>query len=77
MAGAPINLLMCGQVKLGELEAELVEMNGNSEKLERSYNELLEYKLVMQKVCTVLAIKPIPTNCLAMCFTAINCVFHL
>ncbi|XP_031118442.1 V-type proton ATPase subunit a2-like [Ipomoea triloba] len=37
------------EVKLGELEAELVEMNGNSEKLERSYNELLEYRLVMQK----------------------------
>ncbi|XP_019152996.1 PREDICTED: V-type proton ATPase subunit a3-like isoform X2 [Ipomoea nil] len=37
------------EVKLGELEAELLEMNENSEKLERSYNELLEYRLVMQK----------------------------
>ncbi|VFQ62429.1 unnamed protein product [Cuscuta campestris] len=37
------------ELKLGDLEAELVEMNTNSVKLERSYNELLEYKLVMQK----------------------------
>ncbi|KAH7517766.1 V-type proton ATPase subunit a3 [Ziziphus jujuba] len=37
------------EVKLGELEAELVEMNANGEKLQRSYNELVEYKLVLQK----------------------------
>ncbi|CAK9178467.1 unnamed protein product [Ilex paraguariensis] len=37
------------EVKLGELEAELAEMNANSEKLQRSHNELLEYKLVLQK----------------------------
>ncbi|KAL2521098.1 V-type proton ATPase subunit a3 [Forsythia ovata] len=37
------------EVKLGELEVELVEMNANTEKLQRSYNELLEYKLVLQK----------------------------
>lgn len=37
------------EVKLGELEVELVEMNANNEKLQRSYNELLEYKLVLQK----------------------------
>ncbi|KAE8724678.1 V-type proton ATPase subunit a3 [Hibiscus syriacus] len=37
------------EVKLGELEAELVEMNANGEKLQRGYNELLEYKLVLQK----------------------------
>ncbi|KAF4369594.1 hypothetical protein G4B88_021399 [Cannabis sativa] len=37
------------EVKLGELESELVEMNANSEKLQRSYNELAEYKLVLQK----------------------------
>ncbi|KAL6211511.1 hypothetical protein ACLB2K_016735 [Fragaria x ananassa] len=37
------------EVKLGELEAELIEMNANSEKLQRSYNELVEYKLVLQK----------------------------
>ncbi|XP_057966146.1 V-type proton ATPase subunit a3 [Malania oleifera] len=37
------------EVKLGELEAELVEMNANDEKLRRSYNELLEYKLVLEK----------------------------
>ncbi|KAL3640936.1 V-type proton ATPase subunit a2 [Castilleja foliolosa] len=37
------------EVKLGEYEAELLEMNGNSEKLQCSYNELLEYKLVLEK----------------------------
>lgn len=37
-------------MKLGELEAELIEMNANGEKLQRSYNELVEYKLVLQKV---------------------------
>ncbi|CAI9116848.1 OLC1v1018113C1 [Oldenlandia corymbosa var. corymbosa] len=37
------------EVKLGELESELIEVNANNEKLQRSYNELLEYKLVMQK----------------------------
>ncbi|KAL8225755.1 hypothetical protein R6Q57_018312 [Mikania cordata] len=37
------------EVKLGELEAELIEMNTNTEKLQRAYNELLEYKLVLQK----------------------------
>ncbi|KAK6938896.1 V-type ATPase, V0 complex, 116kDa subunit family [Dillenia turbinata] len=37
------------EVKLGELEAELIEMNANNEKLQRAYNELLEYKLVLEK----------------------------
>ncbi|CAN0906491.1 V-type proton ATPase subunit a3 [Linum grandiflorum] len=38
------------EVKLGELEAELMEINANDEKLQHTYNELLEYKLVLQKV---------------------------
>nr|GEV49764.1 V-type proton ATPase subunit a2-like [Tanacetum cinerariifolium] len=46
--GSPITLDEL-EVKLGELEAELVEMNANSEKLQRAYNELLEYKLVLKK----------------------------
>ncbi|KAL2892792.1 V-type proton ATPase subunit a2 [Bienertia sinuspersici] len=37
------------EVKLGELEAELLEMNANDEKLQHSYNELIEYKLVLLK----------------------------
>ncbi|KAI4300056.1 hypothetical protein L6164_033474 [Bauhinia variegata] len=37
------------EVKLAELESELTEMNANGEKLQRSYNELVEYKLVLQK----------------------------
>lgn len=41
------------QVKLGELEAELVEINANNDKLQRSYNELIEYKLVLDKVTFV------------------------
>ncbi|KAL4584247.1 hypothetical protein LXL04_008842 [Taraxacum kok-saghyz] len=37
------------EVKLGEQESELIEMNANSEKLQRAHNELLEYKLVLKK----------------------------
>lgn len=37
------------EVKLAELESELSEMNANNEKLQRAYNELVEYKLVLQK----------------------------
>ncbi|KAH7686954.1 V-type H+-transporting ATPase subunit a protein [Dioscorea alata] len=37
------------EIKLGEIEAELVEVNTNNEKLQRTYNELLEYNLVLQK----------------------------
>ncbi|KAI4297640.1 hypothetical protein L6164_037522 [Bauhinia variegata] len=37
------------EAKLAELESELTEMNANDEKLQRSYNELVEYKLVLQK----------------------------
>ncbi|WCJ40923.1 V-type proton ATPase 116 kDa subunit a 1 [Euphorbia peplus] len=37
-------------LKLGELEAELVEMNANDDKLQRTYNELRECKLVLEKV---------------------------
>ncbi|KAL0686529.1 hypothetical protein Bca4012_086206 [Brassica carinata] len=37
------------ELKLGELEAELVEINANNDKLQRSYNELIEYKLVLEK----------------------------
>ncbi|GAV70191.1 V_ATPase_I domain-containing protein [Cephalotus follicularis] len=37
------------EVKLGELEAELIEINANNENLQRTYNELLEYRLVLQK----------------------------
>ncbi|XP_028803008.1 V-type proton ATPase subunit a3-like isoform X2 [Neltuma alba] len=38
------------EVKLAELEAELIENNVNNDKLQHSYSELLEYKLVLQKV---------------------------
>ncbi|KAK7341444.1 hypothetical protein VNO80_24374 [Phaseolus coccineus] len=37
------------EVKLTEIESELTEMNANGEKLQRSYNELVEYKLVLHK----------------------------
>ncbi|KAK9270985.1 hypothetical protein L1049_026573 [Liquidambar formosana] len=42
------------EVKLGELEAELIEINANNEKLQRAYSELLEYKLVLQKVWLIM-----------------------
>lgn len=37
------------EATLGDLEADLTEMNANSDKLQRGYNELVEYKLVLQK----------------------------
>ena len=43
-------LLSPFQVKLGELEAELSETIVVNEKLQRSYNELVEYKLLLDKV---------------------------
>ncbi|GJX66863.1 V-type proton ATPase subunit A2-like protein [Tanacetum coccineum] len=42
-------LMFLEDVKLGDLEAELIEINVNSKKLQRGYNELVEYKLVLQK----------------------------
>ncbi|XP_057975826.1 V-type proton ATPase subunit a2-like [Malania oleifera] len=48
MTGADIGIDSL-EVKLGELEAELIEINTNNEKLQHSYNELLEYKIVLQK----------------------------
>ncbi|GAU34921.1 hypothetical protein TSUD_312520 [Trifolium subterraneum] len=38
------------EVKLAELETELLEINANNEKLQHTYNELVEYKLVLEKV---------------------------
>ncbi|EYU36217.1 hypothetical protein MIMGU_mgv1a001612mg [Erythranthe guttata] len=35
--------------RLAEHEHELIEMNTNSEKLQQTYNELLEFKMVLQK----------------------------
>uniref|UniRef100_A0A6V7QXJ7 V-type proton ATPase subunit a n=1 Tax=Ananas comosus var. bracteatus TaxID=296719 RepID=A0A6V7QXJ7_ANACO len=43
------------EVHLGEHESELLEMNANSEKLRQSYNELLEFKLVLLKAGGFLA----------------------
>lgn len=37
------------QAKLDELEAEMLEVNGNSDRLARSYNELVELQLVLEK----------------------------
>ncbi|KAL0390486.1 UNVERIFIED_CONTAM: V-type proton ATPase subunit a1 [Sesamum calycinum] len=37
------------EIRLAEHERELIEMNGNSEKLQQTYNELLEFKMVLQK----------------------------
>ncbi|KDP44125.1 hypothetical protein JCGZ_05592 [Jatropha curcas] len=37
------------EIQLAEHEHELIEMNSNSEKLQQSFNELLEFKIVLQK----------------------------
>ncbi|RWR76903.1 V-type proton ATPase subunit a1 [Cinnamomum micranthum f. kanehirae] len=37
------------EIQLAEHETELIEMNANSEKLRQTYNELLEFKLVLLK----------------------------
>uniref|UniRef100_A0A5B7AFW9 V-type proton ATPase subunit a n=1 Tax=Davidia involucrata TaxID=16924 RepID=A0A5B7AFW9_DAVIN len=37
------------EIQLAEHEHELIEMNANSEKLRNTYNELLEFKMVLQK----------------------------
>lgn len=38
------------ETKLTELEAELLEINANSDKLQRSHSELVELQLVLHKV---------------------------
>ncbi|KAI4382343.1 hypothetical protein MLD38_008319 [Melastoma candidum] len=37
------------ETQLGEHEHELIEMNSNTERLQHTYNELLEFKMVLQK----------------------------
>lgn len=37
------------QAKLDELESELLEINGNSERLQKSHSELMELQLVLEK----------------------------
>ncbi|XP_056168915.1 V-type proton ATPase subunit a1-like isoform X2 [Syzygium oleosum] len=37
------------EIQLAEHEHELIEMNSNSERLRQSYNELLEFKMVLQE----------------------------
>ncbi|KAK9677258.1 hypothetical protein RND81_11G131300 [Saponaria officinalis] len=42
------------EIQLAEHEHELLEMNSNSERLLQTYNELLEFKMVLQKAGTFL-----------------------
>lgn len=42
-------LLLLLQGKLDELETELLEINGNSERLQKSHSELMELQLVLEK----------------------------
>ncbi|CAK9314443.1 unnamed protein product [Citrullus colocynthis] len=42
------------EIRLADHEHELLEMNSNSEKLQQSYNELLEFKMVLQKASVFL-----------------------
>ncbi|RDX61434.1 V-type proton ATPase subunit a1, partial [Mucuna pruriens] len=39
------------EIQLAEHEHELIEMISNSDKLRQSYNELLEFKIVLEKAC--------------------------
>ncbi|KAG4955660.1 hypothetical protein JHK82_041374 [Glycine max] len=45
------------EIQLAEHEHELIEMNSNSDKLQQSYNELQEFKIVLQKACGFLVSK--------------------
>lgn len=38
------------EIKLTELEAELLEINANTDKLQRAHSELVEFQLVLDKV---------------------------
>jgi len=38
------------EAELANYEHELIEMNANSDQLQLTYNELLEFKMVLQKV---------------------------
>lgn len=42
------------EAQLADHEHELIELNNNSEKLQQTYNELLEFKMVLQKACDFL-----------------------
>ncbi|CAH9075141.1 unnamed protein product [Cuscuta europaea] len=50
------------EIQIAEHEHELIEMNANSEKLQKSYNELLEFKIVLQKAGEFLLSSQIPTQ---------------
>ncbi|KAL0436484.1 UNVERIFIED_CONTAM: V-type proton ATPase subunit a1 [Sesamum radiatum] len=46
---SPFQRTFVNQIQLEEHEHGLIEMNANSEKLQQTYNELLEFKMVLQK----------------------------
>ncbi|XP_026425382.1 V-type proton ATPase subunit a1-like [Papaver somniferum] len=46
------------EIRLSEHETELIEMNANSEKLRQTYNELLEFKMVLHKAGEFLVTVP-------------------
>ncbi|XP_020179748.1 V-type proton ATPase subunit a3 isoform X1 [Aegilops tauschii subsp. strangulata] len=47
-SGAPLEIGDL-EIKLGEFEAELTEVNTNNRKLQRTYNELVEYNVLLEK----------------------------
>ncbi|TYK00978.1 V-type proton ATPase subunit a3 isoform X2 [Cucumis melo var. makuwa] len=57
------------EVKLGEFEVELLEIKDNNEKLQRNYSELLEYKLVLEKVWNVSIDKKLLKFCQSLLFS--------
>ncbi|KAM0824603.1 hypothetical protein ACQ4PT_070100 [Festuca glaucescens] len=47
-SGAPLEIDDL-EIKLGEFETDLIEVNTNNGKLQRTYNELVEYNVLLQK----------------------------
>ncbi|KAF4354618.1 hypothetical protein F8388_009609 [Cannabis sativa] len=60
------------EVQLAEHEHELMEINSNSDKLQQSYNELLEFKMVLQKMIVAIALGCLPSVTLASGFLVSN-----
>ncbi|KAB2093562.1 hypothetical protein ES319_A02G101400v1 [Gossypium barbadense] len=48
-----VQSLLQQMMQLAEHEHKLIEMNSNSEKLQQTYNELLEFKMVFLKMHTL------------------------
>ena len=50
--GKFLRAVLCLQSRLDELESELMQVNANSERLQKSHSELLELQLVLEQAGT-------------------------